>query len=134
MSAPAWVQTYLGIPWEETHCWDLVRRVLAERFGLSVPSYRDRYTSPTDADAVAAVVRAERQGWPEVRDGEEQAGDVVLLRLVGQPVHVGLVVAPGDMLHTLRGLGARLERYRTVAWRRRIVGFHRHPDLEAARG
>jgi cell wall-associated NlpC family hydrolase len=123
------VDAYIGIPWEELHCWSLVRRVLHEQFGIEAPSYADEYESPENWSKVAATTTRARQCWREVAAGAEQPGDVVLLRMQGQPIHVGIVIVPGDMLHTLKGLGACVENYRALRWRERVLGFYRAADV-----
>ncbi len=70
--------------------------------------------------------------WSEVEIGEPLPGDVVLLRLRGLPIHVGLIVAPCWMLHTARATDSVLDRFGGLAWKNRILGIYRHEDLASA--
>ncbi len=128
MSA-AWIAAYIGIPWETLSCWELVRRVLAEKFGVTAPSYLDQYGRPDDWDRIAATVRDVRPEWVAVAPDAERPGDVIILRLRGHPIHVGIVIEPGDMLHSAQGMGACVESYRGLRWKNRIVGVYRSPEL-----
>lgn len=51
-----------------------------------------------------------------------QEGDVVLIR----GWHIGVVIAPGEMLHSYRGGSATIERYTDPHWVNRIDGFYRY--------
>jgi cell wall-associated NlpC family hydrolase len=64
--------------------------------------------------------------WSEVDPGQECPGDVLLLRLRGLPIHVGLLVAKGWMLHTREATGSVLERLDGLAWGRRVLGTYRY--------
>lgn len=130
---PAWVADYVGLPFKEkgrdrsgVDCWGLVRLVLAERFGIEVPSYVEEYGSTKERETIGAVIAREVQPpWVEVLPGQERPGDVVLMRRGRHPIHVGLVVAPGRMLHVEEGIEACVEDYRGLAWSRRVVGIWR---------
>ncbi|MBE3605150.1 C40 family peptidase [bacterium] len=74
---------------------------------------------------VGALVRGEIvTRWREA--APEQLGDVILLRVRGQPCHVGVVVARGKFLHAFEGTRSCVERYDGLKWRRRIMGFYRY--------
>ena len=135
---PAWVADYIGIPfvahgrdrmgWD---CWGLVHVILAERFRVQVPSYIDDYASTNDAQALGRLIRGEMTPWRAVT-GDEHAGDVVLLRVRGAPMHVGLVVAKGWMLHVEEGIDSMVERYDGPRWEKRLIGVYRHEVMADA--
>ena len=129
---PAWAADYIGLPFREhgrdrtgADCWGLVVLIASERFSLRLPSCVAGYASTRDADDVGRLVRGQMDLWREVPRGAEQAGDVVLMRLMNQPMHVGLVVARGWMLHIEEGIDACLERYDGAKWNRRVIGIYR---------
>lgn len=134
--APPWTDAYIGLPFKEhgrdrsgLDCWGLVRLVLAERFGLELPSFGEAYRGLRDREAIAAAVEAERPTWAPVVVGHETAGDVPLFRMRGAPLHVGVVVRPPLMVHIQRGTGSALEDYRGLRWRDRLLGVYRHPQM-----
>lgn len=137
---PAWVADYIGIPYralgrarDGLDCWGLVRLVYAEQKGIALPAYdgrgfsggRGTATRASVADTAALVAEAQRTSWREVPRASAAVLDVVLLRVHGQPIHVGVVVAPGAMLHSLAGHDSAVERLDGMAWANRLMGFWR---------
>lgn len=132
---PGWVAPYIGIPFVAhgrdragADCWGILRLALAEQFGVTLPSYTERYGSVTERAELAALIRGELGPWREIPVSAVRAGDGLLLRLLA-PCHVALVVAPGWMLHVEQGKGTCLEDYRRPQWARRVVGAYRHEAL-----
>lgn len=130
-SIPAWVDGYVGVPFLEFgrsdqgwDCWGLVHVLAARHFGYGVPSYADDYSSADDRAELAALIAGELGPWRPAES--HRAGDVVLMRLLGRPCHVGLVIAPGWMIHVERGIDTMVDRYDGDRWGRRVVGVFRH--------
>ena len=134
---PQWVNEYIGLTFKEhgrdregVDCWGLVRLVLADQFGRYLPSYAEGYGSTEDAKDIGRLVRGEMAPWCQLEIGEERPGDVVLMRMMNQPMHVGVVVAGQSdgswMLHIEDGIDACLETYDGAKWRRRVLGIYRY--------
>lgn len=123
------VNRYIGAPFAEKgrgpayDCWGLVHAIYREQLGIDVPSYDDRYFRTLDKN-IPGILTAESKKWTRVRWA--QPGDVVLFRIKGRVRHVGIVTAPGRMIHTLAGCETCIERYDTPLWRPRIDGFYRY--------
>ncbi len=128
-----WWGRYVGVPYggeegEET-CWTLVRRVLFEQRGVSLPDYGE-----IRADDLAAVARGLRDGaeadqWRAV--DVPCAFDVVLMRhpqhaRVG---HVGVMVSGYAVLHVERASASAVVPIDHFAISSRILGFRRHEAL-----
>ncbi len=144
---PAWCKQYIGLPFKRygrdrsgVDCWGLYRLALGEQTGNWVPLY-EQYTfsdlPPEEDKAERARVAAQIQEdlgryWTQIPKGQEQPFDGVLMRIYGQPAHVGLVVAPGRMLHIEKGIDAAIEDYAGVHWRHRVLGFYRYGSPSAA--
>jgi cell wall-associated NlpC family hydrolase len=130
---PAWVGDYVGLPYQEggrarsgLDCYGLLRLVINERFGGQLPEY-EAIVWREDRDLLASLMEERVRLWQPVPHRREQAGDGVLLRVMGRPIHVGVVIAPGWMLHVEAGCDSVLERYDTgTRWKRRVLGFYRH--------
>jgi len=130
---PLWVQRYVGVPfkekgraWDGWDCWGCVRMVLQERQGIMLPSYTEGYDTSEDRDEIAAMMRGETTShWQPVGELEVHPCDGIVLRILGMPIHFGVVVAPGLFLHALRGVGTVVERWDSLLWQRRVVGFLR---------
>lgn len=132
MSAPAWCEKYVGIPFADLgrdeagcDCWGLVRLVFARELAVPLPDYSDGYTDTRNGADVAAIAGDGAANWHPAEN--PRAFDVVLLRVNGLPRHVGLVAGPGClMLHTERGKHAAIENYSRLRWASRIEGFYRY--------
>lgn len=145
-SLPPWHAAYVGIPFVEhgrdragCDCWGLVRLVWKEQAGLDVPCHGTVYGATRDGRPIADAIRAGLAGeeeWEPVPAGDERPFDAVLMKGFWwdeeaearkvSPIHVGLVLAPGTLLHIEHGTGAVLVDYRadrTIS--RRVVGFWR---------
>lgn len=141
MPVPIWVGHYIGLPFQEhgrdrrgLDCWGLVRLILAEQFGFNLPSFSEDYDRTSNAARVGNLIERETPRWRQIAWGEEDLGDVVVTRMRGRPMHVGLVVGDGQMIHAERGIDSALARYAGLRWQDRIEGFYRYrtylDDLE----
>lgn len=110
---PAWIDRYLGLPYEQCDCWQLIRRVFAEQWGITLP------TEPNP------------EGWFEVGPEEARLGDVLAFhepRDPRHPWHVALCLGEGEILHADERVDTIRETYNRPAWRRRLAGAYRWPE------
>jgi hypothetical protein len=148
MTAPTWAGVYVGIPFrdhgrdrEGCDCWGLVRLVIAERTGVALPCYATDYDTETDAVGVGHCVTAARVSgvWDAV-EGAPQPFDLAEMFSVLRarngfaypPLHVGVVIAPGWLLHTEVVTGALLVRLDERGLGKRIAGYWRHREVADA--
>ncbi|WP_316978055.1 NlpC/P60 family protein [Shumkonia mesophila] len=150
---PVWADAYVGLPWDDKgrtreglDCWGLYRLIKAERFGVVHPLYEGVVWTPCETRAgqaeanrdLAAYMEGERlKGWTTVWEAlgappDEPlggklalAGDLVWIRNVGAAIHVGLVAAPGWMLHVEEGIDSVCVPYDGADFERRVRGFYR---------
>lgn len=130
---PEWVAQYVGLPYVPggrsragVDCWGLLTLVWNEQFGVPLPEYEGRRWDRGPIEGLAEDAGRYASQFIEVPPGEERLGDGLLLRLIGHPLHVGLVVAPGKMLHGYIGSDSCVEEYRSWRWAKRIQGFYRY--------
>lgn len=107
---------YVGKPWvlgatgpSAFDCWGLVLHCLRHRYGKPVPDLVAHLaiTSEAQTPAIAEVALAIGE-WRQRQ--EAHPGSVLALYdLHGALRHVGICVRPLSVLHTRRGLGARIE-------------------------
>lgn len=142
---PNWVPRYVGLPFAEygrdrsgVDCWGLCRLVYREIKHIELPSFETGYEDFNDCEGIVDLQeRQARAGaWSQVDAGEEQTFDLVQMRraaraksggFVWAPLHVGLVVAPGWMIHVSREHDSVLANYRRDRQHiAAVVGFWRH--------
>ena len=129
-----WWNKYVGIPFEEKgrgpftfDCWGLLKTVYKDDHpdSIELPGYEEYYESTNDRDTLGKVIFEQRQArWREVK--EPQEFDAVLLRMRGVPMHVGIVARKRNMLHCALGVGTSYEKYDSMRWRSKIIGFFRY--------
>jgi cell wall-associated NlpC family hydrolase len=88
MAIPIWAGRYIGLPFRDhgrdrngLDCWGLARLVLAEQFGLALPSFVTDYRRTTDMAGISKVITRETKKWTPVAAGREKTGDIIILRL-----------------------------------------------------
>ena len=133
MPVPFWAGHYIGLPFLDhgrdrsgLDCWGLVRLIMAEQFGIALPSYVREYQRTTQADKIGALIERESSKWKPVPAASEICGDTVVLRVRGKPMHVGLVLGDRQMLHIESGINSVIERYSGANWAERVCGFYRY--------
>lgn len=132
---PQWVRKYVGTPYQDkgrdgagTDCWGLVWMIMRDVYDTITPSYENTYATAEGRKEVAETITRNclnNPDWREIRDGEEQPGDLIILTIGGRPLHCGIVVDDKWMIHTLVGHNAVIERYDTAKWNNRRGGFFR---------
>lgn len=117
-----------GRDWDSWDCWGAVFMFHREVLGISIPSYAEGYSdaghSAESRRALTDLFEKGMASWRRVESPEP--GDVVLLNIGGRPLHVGLAIGGGQMLHTERKINTVIERLGSPMWERRIEGFYRY--------
>ena len=118
-------------------CWGLLQWIYAhDRYFLNedgekvaarviLPGYEEFYEDTKDRETLSQVIFEQRQErWREVT--KPQQFDAILLRMRGVPMHVGVVTKPGHMIHCAHGVGTSHERFDSMRWREKGLGFFRY--------
>lgn len=140
---PMWASSYIGIAYADLgrskedgllDCWGLVRVVIQERTGIVLPEFAT--VSESDYRAVSGEINGAKKSedWISIPHGEEKELDVAEMvaptrqdtRVSFLPLHVGIVVCQGWVLHTEAATGSRLSSYHDQRTASRIIGFWRH--------
>ncbi|HCS24023.1 MAG TPA: NlpC/P60 family protein [Alphaproteobacteria bacterium] len=139
MPVPIWAGRYIGLPFRDhgrdrsgLDCWGLVRLVMAEQFSIALPSLAAEYEHTLALDDISGIIRRQIPAWQEVPQGHETCGDVVVLRLHGLPLHVGVVLGDGYMLDVEARIDSAIEKYDQLRWKDRLYGFYRHRAAQNA--
>lgn len=143
MQPPAWCAKYVGVPYREygrgidgADCWGLARMIWRDRAGIELPEHGD--VNPDAGADCATRMREYLSPWLAVMRGAERELDGVMMtgcygsgrQVRRAEMHVGVVVAPGWLIHTDKPLqSACMVRYRDVRFGHDITGFWRHVSL-----
>ena len=121
---PEWVADYIGIPFEEKNCWQLVCMVYDQKFGIHLCDYALEYKNAIDKENIRRIYQRELKIWQKVET--PLFGDVIVLEIQGQPWHAGIVVSKQFMLHTERKIESVVESYNGLIWKNKIIGYYRY--------
>ena len=126
-----WSASYVGLPYADLgrsrdglDCWGLVWLVYAEVLGIDLPSYADGYGSTEERREIAGLIDGAKSDWHRVTDPE--GFDLVTVRRGVLESHIGIVVAPGRMLHVTAQKPACIEAYSGGPYANRVTGIWRH--------
>jgi len=144
MLLPEWAKKYIGIPFVELgrdikgcDCWGLTRLICMNELGFTVPSFTEKYESTYKGENVKDALDTlgvKDKHWDEIEVGKEELGDHVLMygiyeiegKKIRAPMHVGLVLIPGTMIHIEENIDSVLCPYREDRhMKRRVIGFYR---------
>ena len=114
------IEQLVGSPYRgDFGCFTLVREAL-EQLGHAIPDYTEGLS---ETQRLAELQERLAQHAREVTD--PQRGDVVLLKVLGEPGHIGIMINAREMLHCMEGVEACLERLDSARWRGRVIGYWR---------
>jgi len=128
---PNWVFT---LPYVEggrdrsgVDCWGLIIVLYQHYFNVKLPDYSN-ITLPSLDDCENTSHKLEEKlleqsMFEEVE--EPKFGDVVILKVLGYPIHIGFVLDSKRMIHTGRSHGVTIEKFTEKKWINKIVGFYR---------
>lgn len=123
---PPDLSKYIGRPYEEYNCLDLVKEIYKDIFNLQVKDYYEGQTP--DRRDVTSLIATNRGDFQEVK-GAPRFGDLVLIRLYGLECHIGVYVDRQFFVHSIRGTGSSLDRL--SRYRKMIAGYYRHREIPA---
>lgn len=122
--------SYIGIPYENrgrtrdgVDCWGLVQLWYREQLDVDVPDYLWAYTAANDKESVSDAIEENKANWKKV--DEPAYGDVLVFRIMGYPMHVGIKLNGDDFLHAFQGTQSCLERLSSISWSRRLFEVYR---------
>lgn len=125
---------YLNIPFVERgrtlyglDCYGLCRMIFQDQRGIELPSYAEEYATTTDAEEIMALCRGEvATRWREVPVAEATLFDGVIFRIMGQPIHFGLVLDSPYFIHTMKNHWSGVERWDGLLWQQRLTRVVRY--------
>jgi len=129
-----WIAQYVGIPYkskgttleEGLDCLSLIELIYKEKLNIHLP-FNEHLETDNNMEAVGNAISLEKCKWIKLEQPENFC--VVVLNICGFPVHLGLVLNNGYMIHSLKGHNSVVEKFDGAKWKRRINGFYRHEEL-----
>lgn len=129
-----WWNKYINTPFVEkgrdasgVDCWGLVKIIYQKERNIILPDYTEYYQTTQDRDILAKTIREERSTkWLDVN--EPKMFDVIILKMGGVPMHVGIVTKPNFMIHSARGIGTTHESFANIKWKHKVIGFSRYAE------
>jgi hypothetical protein len=110
----------VGHPYEGRFgCFVVVRKAL-EMLGKHIPDYAEGLR---EEDRLAELQARLAQHAVPVE--QPQRGDVVLVKVLGEPGHIGIMLNGEEMLHCMGGSETCIDRIKSARWRGRIIGYWR---------
>lgn len=120
-----WWSPYVGLPFQEYHCWAVVAKIYRERLGIVLPVYE---ISAADYKNVHRAMEEGQRGehWQAIDDPKEY--DVALMSHTHSSLlsHVGLMVNSRHVLHTSHLTSSVVVPINHFSVKNRILGFRRH--------
>ncbi len=104
--------TYIGTPYDELNCWQLVRAIYRDEYNIDLPEL--------------PIESHERDNWERVELNAEKIGDLLLFQETVMKRHVGVVVGNQMMVHADRKLGTVAARYTSPQWKPKLQKIYRH--------
>lgn len=120
---------YVGVPWEHKgregglDCWGLVRLFYQQEYSIKLPLHSTVYSN--DDGQITHKLAKDANVYtnhPLYETNNPKPGDIILFRILGHPIHVGIYISEREFLHTQRSSGSVITNFRN--WRKRIVGFY----------
>lgn len=114
---------YIGRPYEEYHCFDLVKEFYRDHYNLDLKDYFEGNIVP-ERKVVESLIVSSKGDFEKV--SVPTYGDIIVIRLFGYACHVGVFIGDNRFLHSVRGTGScveTIEKYKNL-----IEGYYRHRE------
>lgn len=111
----------VGTPYENKHCWQVVVSFYKQVYDYELYQYVSEVPSNQEINKI--VKCCEKDFIKLSSDTEPQAGDILLISLMGVECHIGVYIGGGQFLHTTKHSGCVVERL--ARWQSRIRGIYR---------
>jgi len=123
----AFYRKYRGTPYRKMgrspsglDCWGLLVAYFYEVHGLVLPD-----PAMQNGPELEAILM-DAGDWEPIEKPEPECG--IYMRVAGLG-HVGVCQEGGRFLHCSRDVGVVVEQLDTPMWRKRVLGYYRHPLL-----
>jgi cell wall-associated NlpC family hydrolase len=116
-----------GRDYEGCDCFGLVWLGFRDVLGITLPKHTDEYedagTTTESRAHLGGLVVTHKREWEQVKNPSPM--DVVLFRLAGQPIHVGLMIDKKNFIHSEKKRGVSIESVNDIRWTLRKEGVYK---------
>jgi len=135
--SPESFNKYVGIPFawngydqNGVSCWGLFVLVYKELYGVDLPKHYEYEQLVAQGKETDEKTWVSRSIWKPLRMGQETTGDA--LHMLGlhngklKPLHCGIVVKKGLVLHSQEGTGVIISKYLSDSrYKKKVIGAYR---------
>jgi len=126
-----WVKKYIGIPFVSNgrtekgcDCYGLVRLVLRNEYGITLPELSDDYSNACNIQETAELFEKHLPVIAARKIQEPEEGAIVIITEQGRLCHVGMFAGEGFILHTGAKTDCVCQRASHPGLRGRIEGYY----------
>lgn len=113
---------------ERSDCYGICYLFNKHVLGRDIPCHlEDNVKTKED---INAAYKDKQSKFIKVSKGRECAGDIISLDIKNFPMHVGVVVKKGTMLHIMEDRHATIESYNSIKWKNKINSFWRYESIK----
>jgi cell wall-associated NlpC family hydrolase len=112
------ITRYIGIPYSSLDCWGLVKLFYIEQFDIKLQTYYD--SPPRNKEIQSAIIQSNLGDF--LKTDKPKFGDIVLIKLLGVPSHVGIYIDKANFLHTNEKVNSVLDKF--SKWGKSIDSFY----------
>lgn len=123
---------YIGIPYldkgrtaEGVDCWGLACLVYKQEFDITLPSYTEEYENE-DIKRISETIARYKENWEPTK--EPKPGSLILFRIMGAEMHVGVYLGDNKFIHSREGRDVVQERVDSTQWANRVVGYFNYKE------
>jgi probable lipoprotein NlpC len=129
---------YIGIPYVKggrelqrdsgLDCWGLVVAIAKDLRSIDLPKYDTINTHLNINQASSLLVNTDLYKDCDVVDSVLE-GDLLLFKVIGNPLHIGYAVSQSEMIHADPSTGTVIENFRSKKWQSRLYRIYRLKTL-----
>lgn len=133
-----WSRDFVGLPHQRAgraragvDCYGLLWLIYRDVLGIQLASYAGETLDSCEKEEIAALITSgcAVSPWQQVGFGAERTFDMAVFRRGALESHVGIVTAPGRMLHIAEVGESHVISFASGPWQMRLAGIYRHEAL-----
>ena len=130
------IEKYIGLPFVRggrtlhkdrgLDCYGLAKLFYENEYNIILPEYEGIDTKQDDFAYCSESIMTLSTYKDFIQVDNPELGDLLLFNVMGLPVHIGIYVDRGLMLHTFDKSNSAIENYTRLKWKNKLYGVYRH--------